>query len=83
MELTFLLENGEDGKLKAVDVQLLLVPDDDGKWKLRRVPLEEAAEEQPLEEGAEDVPLPAEEEEVREEEEEIVADPEVAEEDGA
>jgi len=35
-EVTFQLETSREGKLKAVDVHLLLVPDNEGRWQLRR-----------------------------------------------
>jgi len=37
VELTFVLDAAAEGKLKAVDVHLLLVPDNEGGWQLRRV----------------------------------------------
>jgi len=36
-EVTFGLETTPDGKLQAQDVHVLLMPDDDGGWRLRRV----------------------------------------------
>lgn len=37
VEVTFVLDAPEDGKLKAVDVHILLIPDNEGRWQLRRV----------------------------------------------
>jgi len=72
VELTFVLDAAAEGKLKAVDVHLLLVPDNEGRWQLRRVtPLEETAAGEE-EEDAEPV-VEEEEEELVEEVEEAVA----------
>lgn len=44
-EMTFMLGEAEDGKLKAVDVHLLLVPDEEGRWQLRRIPLDDSMDD--------------------------------------
>jgi len=40
-ELTFMLDAGTDRRLKAMNVHMLLVPDEEGKWQLRRIPKED------------------------------------------
>lgn len=41
VELTFMLDAGSERRLKAVNVHMLLVPDEEGKWQLRRIPKED------------------------------------------
>jgi len=41
VELTFMLDAATDRRLKAVSVHMLLVPDEDGNWQLRRIPKED------------------------------------------
>jgi len=40
VELTFMLDPS-DRRLKAMNVHMLLVPDEEGKWQLRRIPKED------------------------------------------
>lgn len=63
-EVTFALDASQEGKLKAVDVHLLLVPDSEGRWQLRRSAAPEDPEgDRELEEENMEEPddLPAEE----------------------
>lgn len=41
VELTFMLDAQSERRLKAMNVHMLLVPDEEGQWQLRRIPKED------------------------------------------